>query len=187
MWGAGTGGCVSGAGVQAGAPTPTPHPPPRTPAPPAPHPTPPPRTTTPHPINTTFSMCALSAILLEASNFCICFLSARFLLMWEKALVALTVLLGRALEPSRLGPLPNQCDCTCYCESGATVEASGVASVGVPFWTFLSIAVLISHVLVVLLTRHCVRSVPPVPVLTRSTAGSAVRRRGRGVIEDASR
>ena len=64
MWGADTGRCVSGAGVQAvrcsGAPTPTPHPPPQTPQP-TPHTprlrTPAPRNPAPPaPLSTTFSV-----------------------------------------------------------------------------------------------------------------------------------
>ena len=106
--------------------------------------------------------------------------------MWEKALVALTVLLGKALEPSRLEAHPCHCDCSCYCESGPLLENTGDKGAGLSFWTVIWISLLVSHALVFLVTRHCVSSLASTPVTARSIAGSTSRRRGRGVIGDAS-
>ena len=112
--------------------------------------------------------------------------------MWEKALVALTLLLSKGLEPSR-APWPTcscpPCDCHCHIVPADFPEPTpGGGDRTANCWELgLGLLLIVSHLFTAWLARFLQQRQSP------STAGSDIaprgspRRRGLGVIEDETR
>ncbi|CAE7794892.1 unnamed protein product [Symbiodinium sp. CCMP2592] len=98
--------------------------------------------------------------------------------MWEKFLVALTVLLGKGLEPSRFVPLVNQCECDCRCDCGTTEEFESPREAGVPGWILLICAAVASHLLTIALAFRIASRIWSPSRTSESVTGNSVRRRG---------
>ena len=101
--------------------------------------------------------------------------------MWEKALVALAVLLTRSLEKSRqpwqLYTCPRECECVLKVAGANEKEVPPAAVLSPHQWGLATVLLLLSHVGSGILVRVCIRRGSASP-----SRGSS-RRRGLGVLE----